>query len=179
MKYLLFLITLLFGFQTMAQTKKIANASHASAGPTFNWSTSDNLGAIMDYDKFEKINVPKPGPPKLDTFIVDTIIKPDTAVYEKVSENNTLVIEEAHTVKIQREKEMKSTSSSKTRTNKSRKTKKKRLFRKKQKEVSQELNVKAEVRQSVTQEQPVQEAGIKWLTILMLIPIGLLITKKP
>ncbi|MFT5725124.1 MAG: hypothetical protein ACI9JN_002247 [Bacteroidia bacterium] len=47
-----------FGFQSVyGQTKKIANASHSSKRATFDWTSSDNLGAIMDYEEIRRYTI--------------------------------------------------------------------------------------------------------------------------
>lgn len=136
----------------------------------------------MHYEKIQKINIPaqkiKPQTLAIDTVLTDSVTTPDTAVYEKVSENHTLIIEEAHPVELERKTEVKSNTGliKSTKTNK---VHKRRLFKRKKKTVAQQLNVKAEVRQVEPEQSLTYEAGYKWLSLLLLIPIGLLMVKKP
>jgi hypothetical protein len=163
---LLGIITVMFtvNFAT-AQTKKIANASHSSVGPSFNWSSSDNLGAIMDYDKIRYFKVENDSVVVqiLDSITIDTIIT-DT-MFNKAKQYKNLdsleLDKKVINVKIQK--------SSKKRHRKVKKLKE----RKPKGQLKQEI-------MSIENGQTKENAGfnLSSLFLLLIVPAGYLMIKK-
>lgn len=180
-KYILILLGICaFAFQSSAQTKKIASASasHALSDPFRNETISDNLGAIMDYERFNNEEFK----PKIDTntlISVDTLAveqpQPvDTAVYEEVSRNSTLVIDEATPEPGSGKVKSQPSSTAEKDTKKRKKKRKKRKHGKKVSMLKTEID--SSDRPGIAQKT--QAADMSWLSLFLLIPIGLLVFKK-
>lgn len=78
------------------QTKKIANASSSTSGPNFNWTTSDNLGAIMEYEDIVKFHYQYDSASNM-IIAIDTSLDADTitsdsfiTIYEEKTTYDTL-----------------------------------------------------------------------------------------
>ncbi|MBO6514958.1 MAG: hypothetical protein JJ975_00220 [Bacteroidia bacterium] len=178
-KPILIACLLILSIKGFGQTKKIANASHASHGPSFNWVSTDNLGFIMEYEDLPKqpINLPlDTSSIKLEDFDTMEIEQPtpvDTAVYEEVSRNSTLIIDEATSQ--EGSGKVKKSSSSKTPAKPKKKRKKKRR-RVRYGSLKSEINDLD--RPDYASHNEGQTAGIGWFSFILLIPIGFLMFKK-
>jgi hypothetical protein len=78
------------------QTKKIANASHNSSGPMFDWSSSDNLGAIMEYEKIRTYHIQYDSvvssTPADTSIVTDSLVQDSlTTIYEEALKGDTNV----------------------------------------------------------------------------------------
>ncbi len=158
-----------------AQTKKIANASHASDGLRFNWASSDNLGYIGDYEEFKPIKIKLPidsnADVSFDTTEMEEPSPVDTAVYKEVSRSSVLVIEEA-TISATCERKKPKRTSEVIKRNKERREKKKR---RKLGTLKSEIHELDKPNRKNTNKQT---AGLGWLSLLLIIPAGMLVFKK-
>lgn len=170
-------ILVIFCFQAWGQTKKIANASHSSSGPDFNWTSSDNMGLVRDYDELkrrmpEKIDssfwmnrkdscTPKGG----EVEGIDTITKAQGSQYEVNSGDNQV----PNTVNRKAEKKVRKAT---RKHNKQIKKEQKTLRKMGENKSSAALKISAEPMQES------QSAGIGGWLLLLILPAFYLVFKK-